>query len=105
MKQVSFIFIVLVLLSSCSDEKTYSFETSTTEGTVTMSSSTMDIVKICDEKWNVYASESDAEKAGLTRAQYGATYCPEYVDAMMKKNESIDSEINNPKGNMPNEKR
>lgn len=34
---------------------------------------------ICDENGNVYASEQEAKDAGLTEAQYGATYC-QYLD-------------------------
>ncbi len=30
---------------------------------------------ICDENGNVYASEQEARDAGLSEAQYGATYC------------------------------
>ena len=33
-------------------------------------------VPICDENGNVYANEQDAADAGLSEAQYGATYCP-----------------------------
>ena len=35
----------------------------------------------CDENGNRYATETDARAAGLTEAQFGATYCPEYVAA------------------------
>lgn len=31
--------------------------------------------QVCDENGTIYQSEADAESAGLTRAQYGATYC------------------------------
>ncbi len=33
---------------------------------------------LCDENGNRYASETEALKAGLARAEFGATYCPEY---------------------------
>lgn len=33
---------------------------------------------VCDEQANRYASEQDALDAGLSYAQFGATYCPEY---------------------------
>lgn len=36
---------------------------------------------VCDENGNRYSSSADAEAAGLSQAQYGATYCPEYVAA------------------------
>ncbi len=36
---------------------------------------------ICDEEGNRYSSAAEAEAAGLSPAQYGATYCPEYVAA------------------------
>jgi hypothetical protein len=33
----------------------------------------------CDENGNRYNTEAEAKAAGLTDAQYGATYCPEYL--------------------------
>lgn len=35
----------------------------------------------CDESGNRYTTTAEAKAAGLTEAQYGATYCPEYVAA------------------------
>ena len=32
----------------------------------------------CDGYGNRYASEDDARRAGLSDAEFGATYCPEY---------------------------
>lgn len=37
--------------------------------------------EVCDEKYNRYQTEADAKAAGLTDAEYGATYCPEYIAA------------------------
>ena len=31
--------------------------------------------EVCDENGNRYPSEADAEAAGLSMAEYGATYC------------------------------
>ena len=39
------------------------------------------IVTYCDEAGNRYSSEAEAKAVGLTEAEYGATYCPEYVAA------------------------
>jgi hypothetical protein len=36
---------------------------------------------LCDAYGNTYNSAEEAVSAGLTPAQYGATYCPEYVAA------------------------
>lgn len=38
-------------------------------------------IVVCDENGNRYSTEAEAKAAGLTSAQYGATYCPEYVAA------------------------
>lgn len=35
----------------------------------------------CDEAGNRYNTEADAKAAGLSEAEYRATYCPEYVAA------------------------
>lgn len=35
----------------------------------------------CDENGNRYNTVAEAKTAGLTGAEYGATYCPEYVAA------------------------
>ena len=35
-------------------------------------------VTLCDENANRYANSEQARAAGLTDAEYGATYCPEY---------------------------
>ena len=35
--------------------------------------------EVCDADGNRYASDADAEAAGLERAEYGATYC-EYAE-------------------------
>lgn len=37
--------------------------------------------EVCDAKSNRYKTEADAKSAGLAEAEYGATYCPEYVAA------------------------
>lgn len=36
---------------------------------------------LCDGAGNRYESVAEAEAAGLTEAEYGATFCPEYVAA------------------------
>ena len=36
-------------------------------------------MEVCDEAGNRYASDAEAEAAGLDPAQYGATYCSEYL--------------------------
>lgn len=36
-------------------------------------------MEVCDDAGNRYASDAEAEAAGLVPAQYGATYCPEYL--------------------------
>ncbi len=37
---------------------------------------------VCDEVGNLYATEEEeeAEAAGLDRAEFGATFCPEYLE-------------------------
>lgn len=39
----------------------------------------IEVFEVCDEAGNRYASEADAEAAGLERAEYGATFC-EYAE-------------------------
>jgi hypothetical protein len=38
-------------------------------------------ITYCDGAGNRYSSEAEAKAAGLSEAEYGATYCPEYVAA------------------------
>ncbi len=40
-------------------------------------------ISFCDGEGNRYASEAEAQAAGLEPAEYGATYCPEYLDPTM----------------------
>lgn len=44
------------------------------------------LITFCDEAGNRYSSEAKARAAGLSDAQFGATYCPEYTAAMSAKN-------------------
>ena len=40
-------------------------------------------ISFCDGEGNRYASEEEAQAAGLEPAEYGATYCPEYLEPTM----------------------
>lgn len=40
-------------------------------------------IEVCDGDGNRYASEAEAEAAGLDRAEYGATYCSKYLAPKM----------------------
>lgn len=46
-------------------------------------------VVYCDEEGNRYDTEAAAKAAGLTEAQYGATYCPEYSAGMNDEYRSV----------------
>lgn len=46
-----------------------------------LSSETEQAFVVCDENGNRYASEEDAVAAGLSEAQYGATYCQYFEDS------------------------
>ncbi len=57
----------------------------TTDTTVVSERANKELIVLCDENGNHYNTNTntnaEAEAAGLTPAQYGATYCPEYVAA------------------------
>ncbi len=54
-------------------------EASTAEVVTAEPAPSTDAFEVCDADGNRYASEADAEAAGLDRAEYGATFC-EYVE-------------------------
>ena len=39
-----------------------------------------DSTTVCDDKGNRYKNSEDAKDAGLNESDYGATYCPEYLE-------------------------
>jgi hypothetical protein len=41
--------------------------------------------QVCDENGNRYASDIEALESGLSFAEFGATYCPEYVEGRFDK--------------------
>ena len=49
-------------------------------------------ISFCDGEGNRYASEEEAEAAGLEPAEYGATYCPEYLEPAMHPTWDIDGD-------------
>lgn len=60
-------FVGVIVLSGCFDKKT---ETMPIEDDIASEG-----IMICDEYGNEYASEQEAIDAGLSEAEYGATYC------------------------------
>jgi hypothetical protein len=42
--------------------------------------------EVCDESGHRYLNGDMARKAGLKEEQFGATYCPEYLEAVKIKN-------------------
>lgn len=62
--------LVLTFTSACAN---------TTQHRIHIPLKSSENVTFCDEHGNRYLSEEQAEDAGLTPAQYGATYCPEYL--------------------------
>ena len=47
---------------------------------------------VCDADGNRYASDAEAEAAGLELAEFGATYCPEYLAAASGMHPSWDAD-------------
>ena len=54
-------------------------ETNAAEVATAQPAPSTEAFEVCDADGNRYASEADAEAAGLDRAEYGATFC-EYAE-------------------------
>ncbi|WP_260484301.1 hypothetical protein [Sphingomicrobium flavum] len=73
-----------LLISACSSADETANEATTTDNVIVEEETTLtntqdSAMSVCDDAGNRYASDAEAQAAGLDPAQYGATYCPEYL--------------------------
>jgi len=70
--------ILLLIILAAGVGAYFLFMNDTPEATTQTTPESQQVV-ICDSNGNRYDTEAEAIATGLTAAEYGATYCPEYI--------------------------
>lgn len=71
----SFCLFATAACSPASEEVEGGMATKGLQAEADTAASEAETFEVCDENGNRYPSEEDAEAAGLSRAEYGATFC------------------------------
>jgi uncharacterized lipoprotein NlpE involved in copper resistance len=95
---ITLTLVSVFVISGCGNTNTTTIKKATESDTAKVKTIQKEDIKtvkeedstVCDENGNIYTSEQEAKKAGLSEAQYGATYC----DYMKDENGEIKPMLN-----------